>query len=139
MRVWLLVYGVLYVVIELTGSALQRIGWPQLTALDVAAALVDAFLTVSVALAVLLAAQLGARRWSAPLFAGRPAAAVAPADPERPIGVRSWRPAPPALPAAAPAPAPGRSTYSVGAYGSGTGRRGRRLAPSFPEEPGHLL
>ncbi|MDK3256410.1 hypothetical protein [Blastococcus capsensis] len=139
MRIWLLVYGVLYVVIELTGSALQRIGWPQLTALDVATALVDAFLTVSVTLAVLLAAQLGARRWGARLLAAGPAGAFAPAVPDRPIGVRSWRPAPLALPAPAPAPAPVHSTYSVGAYGSGTGRRGRRLAPSFPEEPGHLL
>lgn len=137
MRVWLLVYGVLYAVLELTVSALQRIGWPQLTSLDVATALVDAFLTVSVALAVLLAAQLAARRWSARLSASGPAGACPPAVPDRPIGVRSWRPAPLALPAAAPAPRPVRSAYSVGAYGSG--RHGRRLAPSFPEEPGHLL
>ena len=139
MRVWLLVYGVLYVVMELTGSALQAIGWPQLTALDVATALVDACLTVSVALAVLLAAQLGARRWGVRLLTARPGGGFARAVPEGPIGVRSWRPATLALPAAAPALPPVRSTYSVGAYGRGAERRGRRLAPSFPEDPGHLL
>lgn len=139
MRVWLLAYGVLYGVIELTGSALQTIGWPQLTALDVATALVDAFLIVSVALAVLLAAQLGARRWGGALLAPHPTGAFTNAVAEGSIGVRSWRPAPLALPAAAPSPPAMRSTYSVGAYGSGADRRARRLAPSFPEEPGHLL
>ncbi|MGY2082536.1 hypothetical protein [Blastococcus sp. SYSU DS0539] len=134
MRIWLLAYGVLYVIIEMVGHSLETIGWPQLTALDVATAVTDAFLTVSICLAALLAGRLGLRRW------GPPARAPAPYAPpellvERPIGVRSWRAAPLALPAAAP----GRSPYSVGAYGPGWGRRGRRVAPAFPEEPGRLL
>ncbi|TYP90617.1 hypothetical protein [Blastococcus xanthinilyticus] len=138
MRIWLLVYGVLYVVVELIGSALQSVGWAQLTALDVATAVTDAFLTVSVGLAALLAAHLGARRWGARLLdRGRPDDVEI--VPDGPIGVRSWRPPPLALPAA-PAPRPSaHSTYSVGAYGTGSGRRTRRLAPSFPEEPGRLL
>ncbi|MGY2066612.1 hypothetical protein [Blastococcus sp. SYSU DS0619] len=135
MRIWLLAYGVLYVVIELVGHSLETIGWPQITALDVATAVTDAFLTVSVGLALLLAGQLSLRRWG-------PAGSVRPRSPappqfsvEPPLGVRSWRAAPLALPPAAPA----RSPYAVGAYGPGWGRRGRRVAPSFPEEPGRLL
>ncbi|WP_346619018.1 hypothetical protein [Blastococcus montanus] len=161
MRVWLLVYGVLYVVIEMTGHALATVGWPHITALDVATAVTDAFLTVAVAMAALLAAQLGARRWG-PLLAtrgrsGEPVELL----PDRPIGVRSWRPAPLALPgSSAPTGGPGTDTdtgtgtYGSGAYGTSTptvgtysvgarlgrgDRRGRRLAPAFPEESGHLL
>ncbi|MGY1834993.1 hypothetical protein ACI79P_07780 [Blastococcus sp. SYSU DS0510] len=131
MRIWLLAYGVLYVVVEMVGHQLEAIGWPRITALDVATAVTDAFLTVSIALAVLLAGQLGLRRWvPAP---HPPAAPVLLA--ERPIGVRSWRPEPAALPAATPV----RATYSVGAYGPAWPRRGRRVAPAFPEDPGHLL
>lgn len=139
MRVWLLVYGVLYVVIEMTGHALATVGWPHITALDVATAVTDAFLTVAVAMAALLAAQLGTRRWG-PLLAvrWRPEGPVE-WVPDRPLGVQSWRPAPPALPAPLPLPRPARSTYAVSAYGPLSGRRGRRVSPSFPEEPGHLL
>ncbi|MGY1916552.1 hypothetical protein [Blastococcus sp. SYSU DS0973] len=135
MRIWLLAYGALYVVVEMVGSTLESVGWPQITALDVATAVTDAFLTVSVCLAVLLAGHLGLRRW-APLGATR---LQAPANSgflvEQPLGVRSWRSAPSALPPAAPL---GR-TYSVGAYGPGWGRRQRRVAPAFREEPGRLL
>ncbi|MGY2001878.1 hypothetical protein [Blastococcus sp. SYSU DS1024] len=135
MRIWLLAYGVLYVVVEMVGHQLESIGWPRITALDVATAVTDAFLTVSITLAVLLAGQLGLRRW-APVVAAR---LHPPAPPaflvDRPIGVRSWRPEPLALPAATPA----RNPYSVGAYGPARNRRGRRVAPAFPEEPGHLL
>ncbi|MCZ2860205.1 hypothetical protein [Blastococcus sp. VKM Ac-2987] len=134
MRIWLLAYGVLYVVIEMVGRSLETIGWPQITALDVATAVTDAFLTVSVCLALLLAGQLGLRRWSRV----RSVPPRGPAPPRvlagPPLGVRSWR-APLALPPAAPV----RSPYSVGAYGPGWSRRGRRVAPAFPEEPGRLL
>ena len=135
MRIWLLAYGVLYVVVEMVGRSLETIGWPQITALDVATAVTDAFLTVSVCLALLLAVQLGLRRWSR-VRSVRPGAPV-PREflVEPPLGVRSWRAAPLALPSAAPV----RSPYSVGAYGPGWGRRGRRVAPAFPEEPGRLL
>ncbi|MCA0146894.1 hypothetical protein [Blastococcus sp. LR1] len=134
MRAWLLVYGVCYVVIEMVGHSLATVGWPRITALDVATAVTDAFLTVSLALAALLGLKLGAERW------GRSVASRLtgdePVEWERaaPIGVRSWRPEPLALPSA-PAPAPSSgSTYTIGAYS-----RRRRTAPSFPEEPGHLL
>jgi hypothetical protein len=134
-RIWLLAYGVLYVVVELVGHRLETIGWPRITALDVATAVTDAFLTVSITLAALLAGQLALRRWSAAAVARlrRPAPMVFLVDP--PIGVRSWRPEPLSLPAATP----GRNPYSVGAYGSTWGRRGQRVAPDFPEEPGRLL
>ena len=140
MKSWLLAYALLYVVIEMVGSSLAAVGWPRLTALDVATAVADACLTVSVILAVLLAARLGARRWGPALAAwtARPGE-YADVLPDRPIGVRSWRTPPPALPPAAPAPGRVRSTYSIGAYDHGSGRRGRRVAPSFPEDPGRLL
>ena len=138
MRVWLLVYGALYVVVEMTGSALSSVGWSRITALDVASAVTDAFLAVSVAMAALLAVHLAARRWGplllTPADDGEPVEAV----PVTPIGVRSWRAEPVALPAA-PAPAPLRGTYQVGAIGWGSRRRAGRVAPSYPEEPGTLL
>jgi hypothetical protein len=34
-RISFLVYGVLYVVVEIVGAQIEAIGWPQLTALDV--------------------------------------------------------------------------------------------------------
>jgi hypothetical protein len=139
-RVWLVVYGVLYVVIEMTGSALSSIGWPRITALDVASAVIDAFLAVSVALAALLAVHLAARRWGPRLLTAAPARDQAEVVQTAPIGVRSWRAEPTALPAApAPAPAPLLGTYQVGAYGTGSRHRSRRTAPTFPEEPGTLL
>ena len=142
MRVWLLVYGVLYVVVEMVGHSLASVGWPQITALDVATAVTDAFLAVSLVLAALLGLQLAARRWGAALVARLDGTEPVEPLPAAPIGVRSWRAEPPALPAAptpAPAPRSSRSTYEVGASGSVWRRRDRRVAPSFPEEPGHLL
>ncbi|SEL11056.1 hypothetical protein SAMN04515665_108117 [Blastococcus sp. DSM 46786] len=135
MRIWLLAYGVLYVVVEMVGHRLESIGWPRITALDVATAVTDAFLTVSITLAVLLAGQLLLRRWS-PAAVARLRPPVPPALlVDRPIGVRSWRSEPLALPAAAPP----RDPYSVGAYGPARIRRERRVAPDFPEDPGRLL
>ncbi|NEK85710.1 hypothetical protein GCU60_08030 [Blastococcus saxobsidens] len=142
MRVWLLVYGVLYVVIEMIGHSLASVGWPQVTALDVATAVTDAFLAVSLALAAILGLKLAARRWGPALAARLHTAGLVEVFPTAPLGVRSWRADPVALPAApAPAPArpPVRGTYEVGASGSVWRRRDRRVAPSFPEEPGHLL
>ena len=140
MRVWLLVYGVLYVVIEMIGSALSAIGWVRITALDVATAVTDAFLAVSLVLAGLLALNLAARRWGPLLLAHAPAGVPVEPVPAAPIGVRSWRAEPIALPAAPPAaPRQLRGTYAVGAYGSGSRPRAGRVAPTFPEEPGTLL
>jgi hypothetical protein len=137
-RGWLLAYGVIYVAIEMVGQSLTSVGWPRITALDVATAVVDAFLTVAVALAVLLALHLAARRWGQ--LPAAEAGTGEPAEPIRaaPLGVRSWRAEPSALPSAAqPPPRPVRGTYAVGAYGSE--RRSGRVAPAFPEEPGALL
>ena len=145
MRVWLLVYGLLYVVIEMVGHSLSSIGWPQITALDVATAVTDAFLAVSLTLAVLLGLKLAARRWGPAVAARLHVPELVEVLPAPPIGVRSWRAEPLALPAVAPAPPPApaprptRGTYEVGASGSVWRRRDRRVAPSFPEEPGHLL
>ena len=50
----MLVYGVLYVVLEMVGQQLGAVGWPQVTALDVATALTDAFLVLAIGAAVAL-------------------------------------------------------------------------------------
>src|SRR3954467_13172409 len=62
-RVSFLVYGVVYVVIEMVGAALEDVGWARITALDVATAITDACLAVALVLAALLAVKLGAQRW----------------------------------------------------------------------------
>jgi hypothetical protein len=62
-KVWLLVYGALYVVFEVVGYQLEQIGWTDISGLDVATALTDAFLTVAVCAAALVALDLGAQRW----------------------------------------------------------------------------
>jgi hypothetical protein len=108
MRVAFLVYGVLYVVVEIVGHELQQVGWPQITALDVATALADAFLTVAVLVALLVAADVLGHRWRRRLRAARLDRARRAleewTEPE-PMTVHAWRPEPLALPAA-PAPAP---------------------------------
>jgi len=63
MRVSFVVYGVLYVVIEMVGYQLEAIGWPQITALDVASAIVNALLWVALVAAVLVAADVAGARW----------------------------------------------------------------------------
>jgi hypothetical protein len=104
MRVAFLVYGVLYVVIEIVGYQLEQVSWPEITALDVATALTNAFLTVAVLVAVLVAIDVLGHRWHRHLRAvaleRARLAAEEWADPE-PITVQSWRPEPLALPAGA--------------------------------------
>jgi hypothetical protein len=101
MRVAFLVYGALYVVIEIVGHQLQQVSWPEITALDVASALADALLTVAVLVAVLVAIDVLAHRWR------RHQQAVALEQARRPaeeqahaplLAVPSWRPEPRALP-----------------------------------------
>ena len=58
MRVSFLVYGVLYVAIEIVGNQLEKVGWPQITPLDVAEALTDAFLAIVVCIALVVAVDL---------------------------------------------------------------------------------
>ncbi len=110
MRVAFSVYGVLYVVIEIVGYQLEQVSWPEITALDVATALTNAFLTVAVLVAVLVAADVLGHRWRRHLAAVRleearlteaRLAAQEWTDPE-PITVQSWRPEPLALPPGAP-------------------------------------
>jgi hypothetical protein len=103
-RISFVVYGLLYVMVELVGERLEEIGWPQLTALDVATAVVHAVFVLSVAVAALLALDLLARRWRrsrAELLARR--ADEQDDEPVGPLTVQAWRPEPLALPAA-PAP-----------------------------------
>ena len=131
MRVSILVYGVLYVVVEIVGAQIDAIGWPQLTALDVATAVADACLTVAVGIAVLVGMDVGGRRWrrwSAAWCEGRATAEAAPGGVPGPITVSSWRRAPLALP-------PGRSSDPAPGGDYAVPSRGR----PFPEEPGHLL
>ena len=131
MRVSFLVYGVLYIVVEIVGAQIEAIGWPHLTALDVATATANACLTVAVGIAVLVGMDVGGRRWRRSLAAWREERArleAAPWEAPGPITVSSWRPEPLALPAGRPFdPAPG-GDYAVPS-------RGR----PFPEEPGRLL
>jgi hypothetical protein len=116
MRVAFLMYGALYVVIEIVGYQLEQVTWPEITPLDVATALTNAFLTVAVLVAVLVAIDVLGHRWRRHLQAVRleeaRVAAEEWADPE-PITVQSWRSAPLALPAAA---APVGNVHAANAY-----------------------
>ena len=139
MRVSFLVYGVLYVAIEIVGNQLEKVGWPQITPLDVAEALTDALLAIVVCIALIVAVDLGRARWGPALRAWheerlRLAAEAAAEDwaevvwDDEPIGVRSWRPDPLALPAAAPSSSAGGTYYTPSAPN-----------PPFPENPGRRL
>ena len=122
MRVALLVYGVVYVVIEMIGAALENVGWGRISGLDVATAVTDACLDVALVLAGLLAVKLGVRRWGGTVrrcwrALGHPETEVVWDD--EPIGVRSWRPA---TEEQNPAPAQSGGTYAGNPY-SFAGRR----------------
>jgi hypothetical protein len=132
MRLSFLVYGVVYVVIEIVGNQLETIGWPRITALDVATAVTDACLIVAVGLAVLLAAKLGAQRWGRDVRAWWDTLGDAHDawDDPQPLGVRSWRAEPLEL-TAAPTAAPAGRTYAGSPYTFAGRRR--------PTEPGRRL
>jgi hypothetical protein len=119
------VYGVLYVVMEMIGHQLEQVGWSQVSALDVATAVTDAFLTVAICGAVLLALELGAQRWQRFRRARAPDEIQLVAGP---IEVTSWRPEPeaPSSPAAA-----GSGTYGGNPY-TFAGHR-------YPKDDGRLL
>ncbi len=131
MRVSVVVYGLLYVLLEVIGYQLELVGWPQLTPLDVATAVANACLVVAVAIAVLVGLDVGARHWRRAARARQQEqvrlAEECWATTQPPIGVSSWRAEPPALPAAGPRPV--RNPYVVG-WSAGR---------SYPEEPGRLL
>ena len=152
MRVPVLVYVLLYLVVELIGAQLAAVEWQHVTPLMVASAVTDALLVVSVLVAALVTADLTKDRWRPGLHSwlhehARPHAGWWGAhrrhhldghddrDGEV-IDVRSWRPEPLALPVGSPAAAP-TATYAAPTYAvSGTPvRSGRR----FPEDDGRLL
>ena len=113
MRVSFVVYGVLYVVIEMVGYQLESIGWPQITALDVASALTNALLWVALVAAVVVALDVAGARWRRHLREQQRELAWTSAwrrrqdwDDEDTITVASWRTPLLALPAASPPPDP---------------------------------
>ena len=134
MRVSFLVYGVLYVAVEIVGNQLEKVGWARIDPLDVASALTDALLAIVICIALVVAVDVGRERWLPALLAWNQErlrlAAEAQEDwaevswDDEPIGVRSWRSEPLALPAPAPS-APGGTYYTSSTSG-----------PPFPEEPG---
>ncbi len=131
MRGSFLVYGVLYVVLEVVGYHFEQIGWTDISALDVATALTDACLTVAVCAAVLVALDLGARRWRRSVAAGRlQQAALRGEIWDEPGTVTSWRPAPLAI-SAERVEEPPKAPYAGNPY-SFAGHR-------FPKDPGTLL
>src|SRR3954464_14031994 len=102
MRVSLLVYGVLYIAIEIVGNQLETVGWPKITPLDVAEALTNALLVIVICIAIVVGVDVGRQRWGPALRAWneerlRLAAEAAHDDwaevvqHDEPIGVRSWR------------------------------------------------
>ena len=121
MKVAFAVYGLLYVVVEVVGYQLERVSWPEITALDVATAVTNAFLTVAVLVAVLVAADVLGHRWRRhrrALAVERARLAAQEWTEQQPLTVQAWRPEPLALPAAPPpAPTgPARTAYAPNAY-----------------------
>ena len=150
MRVPVLVYVLLYLVLELIGAQLAAVEWQQLTPLMVASAVTDALLVVSVVVAALVAADLTRHRWRPALHTWLHEHASAHRgwwgahrddDDAEVVEVTSWRAGPsrhrqpPALPAGSPAAR--TATYAAPTYavGSAPARRGR----PFPEDDGSLL
>ena len=147
MRVSVLVYVLLYLVVEMIGAQLAAVDWAAITPLMVASAVTHAMLVVSVLVAVLVTADLTKHRW-------RPALHTWLHEHARPhtgwwgahrhgdeyyaevVGVTSWRAEPPALPMGAPA-APPTATYAPPTYAV-TGTSAHRGRP-FPEDDGTLL
>ncbi len=146
MRVPVLVYLLLYLVLELVGAQLAAVDWAAVTPLMVASAVTHAMLVVSVLVAVLVTADLTRHRWRPPLHTwlhehGRPHTGWWGGHRHddgdgHVVGVRSWRPEPLALPMGSPA-APPTATYAPPTYAvGGTPARGGR---PFPEDDGTLL
>jgi hypothetical protein len=150
MRISMLVYVLLYLVVEMIGAQLAAVDWAAITPLMVASAVTHAMLVVSVIIAVLVTADLTKHRWRPVVHTGLHAL-------RRPhvgwwgahrhtyedddyyaevIGVTSWRSEPLALPMGSPAAAP-TATYAEPTYAVG----GTPAAPGrpFPEDGGTLL
>lgn len=150
MRVPVLVYVLLYLVLELIGAQLAAVEWRHITPLMVASAVTDAMLVVAVLVAVLVTADLTKHRWRPAVRTwvrerARPQAGWwgprrdPDADEGQVLGVRSWRPARPerlALPAGSPAAVP-TATYAAPTYA--VGGTSPRPGRPFPEDDGRLL
>lgn len=149
MRIAFVVYGLLYLVIEMIVHQLEAVAWREVSPLLIATAITDAMLVVAVLAAVLVAADLTKHRWR-PLVHGwmhRHHAAHGrwwevdgDTDYAEVVDVRSWRPEPrtpaAALPAAAPS-APDRTARRDGpTYATATSTGSPRR---FPEDDGRLL
>lgn len=142
----LVAYGVVLVVLVMLAREFEAAGWTDVDALDVAAALVDAVLVLAVAAGVLLAGRLGLERWARSMARWRRDRALADAlawpDAEV-VGVTSWRPGAPPLPAPAdpvgtspppPPTSPAGFTYVGPSYGPAT-----PAAPPFPDRRGRRI
>ncbi len=127
----MLAYGVLYVVLEVVGYQLGQIGWTDISGLDVATALTDAFLTVAVCAAVLVTLDLGARRWGRSMEAWRLQQAGEAMWDDEPNGTASWWPTPLAVTAERVEEPPQRKAYTGNPYSF--------AGPRFPQDPGALL
>jgi hypothetical protein len=149
MRISMLVYVLLYLVVEMIGAQLAAVDWAAITPLMVASAVTHAMLVVSVIVAVLVTADLTKHRWRPPLHTwlhelGRPHTGWwgghrrSAEDDDyyaEVIGVTSWRPEPPALPMGSPAASP-TATYVPPTYAVGGAPTAGR---PFPEDDGTLL
>jgi hypothetical protein len=133
MRLPILVYGVLYVVLEMVGHKLEAVGWGRVTRLHVASALVDALLAIVVAIAVVVAFDLGRQRWAPALRAWQERQLRSADGQGDAIGVASWRPGSDPFPPPQAISAPVAGTSTSGTYGSNA------AGPRYPEEPGRLL
>ena len=158
MRVPVLVYVLLYLVLELIGAQLAAVEWQHITPLMVASAVTDALLVVAVLVAALVTADLTKHRWRPRVHgwlhdharrhagwwgahrhqwddAGDDGADGYGIEPGI-VGVPSWRAERLALPVGSPAAAP-TATYASPTYAV-TGTPGRPGRP-FPEDDGRLL
>src|SRR4051812_49846045 len=86
MRVSFLVYGVLYIAIEIVGNKLETVGWPRITPLDVAVALTNALLAIVICIALVVAVDLGRERWGRRCAPGTRSACASPPRPRRRTG-----------------------------------------------------
>src|SRR3954462_14789674 len=73
MRGSFLVYGVLYIAIEIVGNKLETVGWPKITTLGMAEALTNALLAIVICIALVVAVDLGRERWGPALRAWKEA------------------------------------------------------------------
>jgi hypothetical protein len=142
MRIAFLVYGVLYVVIEIVGHELSQVSWPEITALDVATALTNALLTVAVLVAVLVAIDVVGHHWRRSLRAAaleRARLATEEWTTPEPITVQAWRPAPLALTARPVAAAPHHDVHPAEDYADNAYARQAWSEDVAADAPGHLL